>query len=76
MMLAGAVYGLHHLPTAYLIPSIPDPDTYQQLNASNWFLRGVSTMFMSLVAEYVGRISMSVNRNPQYIIRDILRHRP
>ena len=73
MMITGAVYGVITL-TAYLVPSLPDPDTFQQLSASNWFLQGVSTMFMSLVAEYVGRIYMSVNRNPQFIIRDILRH--
>ena len=75
MMLTGIGYGMITF-AAYLIPSMPDPDTYQQLNASNWFFRGVTLMFICLVAEYVGRIYMSVNRNPQFIIRNLLRHRP
>lgn len=75
MMLTGIGYGMITF-AAHVIPSLPDPDTYQQLNASNWFFRGVTVMFISLVAEYVGRIYMSVNRNPQFIIRNLLRHRP
>jgi undecaprenyl-phosphate 4-deoxy-4-formamido-L-arabinose transferase len=70
----GLVYGVLTL-ISLLMPSVANPDTYQQLNASMWFLRGLTLLFISVLAEYVGRIHMHLNRDPQYIVRSILRRR-
>ena len=33
---------------------------------------GIITLILGVIGEYVGRIYLSLNRNPQYIIRDII----
>jgi len=71
--LVGTTYGLRNA-ICYFSPSLTDPDPIQHLDASNWFLRGVTIMVISLVAEYVGRMHMSINRSPQFIVRDLLKH--
>lgn len=70
----GVVYGVLTL-ISLLLPSVAPPDTYQQLNATMWFLRGMTLLFLSVMAEYVGRIHMQMNRDPQFIVRAILRRR-
>jgi DNA-binding NarL/FixJ family response regulator/glycosyltransferase involved in cell wall biosynthesis len=70
----GMVYGVLTL-VSLLMPTVAPPDTYQRLNATMWFLRGMTLLFLSVVAEYVGRIYMQSNRDPQFIVRGILRRR-
>ena len=36
------------------------------------FLNGVSFLILGLMGEYIGRIYMSINNSPQFIIRDIV----
>jgi hypothetical protein len=40
-----------------------------------WLFRGVHLLAIAIVGEYVGRIYRQLNRDPQFIIRDIHRHR-
>lgn len=74
MLLLGAGIGLYTL-CALLVPSWQDPDSLERLNATNWFFRGVTLVAVGIVGEYVGRIYMHLNRDPQFIIRRITRHR-
>ena len=36
------------------------------------FFSGINLLFMGLVGEYVGRMFLCINRNPQYVIRSII----
>lgn len=74
MLLIGTVIGLYTL-AAWLIPAWQDPDSLARLNATNWFFRGITLVTVGIVGEYVGRIYMHLNRDPQFIIRSITRHR-
>jgi len=75
MTLVGVLYGLYTF-VAWATPAIKEPDAYQKLNAANWFFRGIVLLAVGLVGEYVGRIYKHLTRDPQFIVRDTLRHRP
>ncbi len=73
MVLVGVSVGVWTL-LAYLSPDIEDrPDSIQQLTASMWFFRGVHLFFLSIVAEYVGRIYRRMSREPQFTVREVRR---
>ena len=74
MLLIGTGAGLYTM-IALLVPGLRDPDSLDRLTASNWFFRGITLLAVGLVGEYVGRIYMHLNREPQFIIRRITRHR-
>lgn len=73
LTLVGLGYGTANL-LAHLTTSA-GPDRLQQLNATNWFFRGVTLLGLAIVGEYVGRIYRQLNRQPQFIVRSILRRR-
>jgi len=75
MALAGFFYGLYTF-VALALPSMEDPDGYQRLNAAMWFSRGLTLLAIGIVGEYIGRIYMYLSRDPQFIIRDMVKHRP
>ena len=74
MTLAGVGYAIYTL-FAYISPGRTQPDAIQQLSASMWLFRGVHLLAIAIVGEYVGRIYRQLNRDPQFIIREIHRHR-
>lgn len=69
MSVVGSFYGIYTL-LAWVTPSFKDPDTFQQLNAANWFFRGMVLLAIGIVGEYVGRNYMHVNSDPQFVVRD------
>lgn len=74
MLLVGTGVGLFTL-VSLVVPGWEDPDSIQRLNASNWFFRGVTLVAVGIVGEYVGRIYMHLNREPQFIVRSMVRRR-
>jgi DNA-binding NarL/FixJ family response regulator/glycosyltransferase involved in cell wall biosynthesis len=74
MTLIGVGHALYTV-LPYVIPGFADPDAIQRLSASMWFFRGVHLLAIAIVGEYVGRIYRQLDRDPQFIIRDIQRHR-
>ena len=74
MLLVGTGFGLVTL-IAMLVPGWQDPDNIERLSAVNWFFRGITLLAVGIVGEYVGRIYMNLNRDPQFIIRSMIRHR-
>ena len=38
------------------------------------FLGGIVILLMGIIGEYIGRIYLSINNNPQYVVRDVHRH--
>lgn len=64
----GFVYGI-----SIVIRKLADPTMmsgYSSIMAVNLFMFGVLFFFMGLIGEYVGRIYMSLNKAPQFIIKD------
>ena len=64
----GFAYGIYTI-----VQKIVDPNMmagYSSLLSINLFMFGVLFFFMGLLGEYVGRIYMSLNKAPQFIIKD------
>lgn len=38
------------------------------------FFSGIQLMFLGLIGEYIGRMFLGLNRQPQYVIREVIRH--
>jgi undecaprenyl-phosphate 4-deoxy-4-formamido-L-arabinose transferase len=54
-----------------LLPSRVDPTEIQSLAAVTSFFRGLQLLAISVVGEYVGRIYLSLNCDPQFVVREI-----
>lgn len=74
MLVVGTGFGLYTV-IALLVPGWQDPSALERLNATNWFFRGITLVAVGIVGEYVGRTYMHLTREPQFIIRNITRHR-
>lgn len=53
-----------------LLPQRQDPTEYETLTAVVSFFRGFQLLAISIVGEYVGRIYLSMNSDPQFIVRE------
>ncbi len=69
---AGFVMGL-----VYVIRKIMNPADilagYTSLMAVMLFIGGVMMLMMGMMGEYIGRSYISINKSPQYVIRDVHR---
>lgn len=54
----------------YLLPQLQDPSEYETLTAVTTFFRGFQFLAVSVVGEYVGRIYLSLNSDPQFVVRE------
>lgn len=64
----GFIYGLF-----IVIQKLIDPSVlvgYSSIMAVNLCMYGIMFFFMGLMGEYIGRIYISLNRAPQYVIKD------
>ena len=55
-----------------LLPHRTSPDEYEKLTSVIAFFRGFQLLAISIVGEYVGRIYLTLNNEPQFIIRERL----
>lgn len=53
-----------------LVPGGNDPGHYDRLTSTIAFFRGFQLLFISIVGEYVGRIYLILNNDPQFVIRE------
>lgn len=64
----GFIYG-----TVTVVRKFTDPEMiagYSSIMSVNLFMFGVLFFFMGLIGEYVGRIYISLNKAPQFVIKD------
>lgn len=59
-----------------LNPLLSDPSDLEKLTSVTMFFRGFQLVATSIVGEYVGRIYMNLNSEPQFIIREICEAAP
>jgi undecaprenyl-phosphate 4-deoxy-4-formamido-L-arabinose transferase len=71
MTVIGVYYGGRAFVTL-LLPGGHAPSEYQRLTAATFFFRGFQLLATSVVGEYVGRTYLLLNRDPPYVIRDIV----
>lgn len=71
--LAMTLIGLYHgVDTIQEMMSVSDePTEFQTLTSIIVFFRGLQLLSISIVGEYVGRIYLSVSKDPQFVIREV-----
>lgn len=66
----GVLYGLYIIIHRLLNPAIPAG--YSSLMAVLLFIGGMIMLMLGMIGEYVGRIYISINNSPQYVIRQTI----
>jgi undecaprenyl-phosphate 4-deoxy-4-formamido-L-arabinose transferase len=65
-------YSMAEMLIQNLNPSLHDPSDLEELTSVTMFFRGFQLFATGIVGEYVGRIYLKLNQEPQYIIREKL----
>ncbi|MBO4679307.1 MAG: glycosyltransferase family 2 protein [Lachnospiraceae bacterium] len=68
----GFIYGVYTIIKRFLIPDIPPG--FSALMAALMFIGGMLMLMLGLIGEYVGRVYISMNNSPQYVIREKITH--
>ncbi|MDR1603974.1 MAG: glycosyltransferase [Gracilibacteraceae bacterium] len=69
--LAGFIYGLWIIIRKLFL--VPEMSTgYPSIMSALLFIGGMIMMMLGMLGEYVGRIYISINKSPQYVIREII----
>ena len=67
---AGFLYGIYTIVKRLLIPDVPVG--FSSLMSALVFFGGMIMLMLGLIGEYIGRIYISLNNSPQYVIREKL----
>ncbi|MDE7224670.1 MAG: glycosyltransferase family 2 protein [Acetatifactor sp.] len=65
---AGFLYGLYTIVKRLLNPAVPIG--FSSIMAAIVFFGGMIMIMLGLIGEYIGRIYISLNNSPQYVIRE------
>lgn len=65
---AGFIYGVYTIIKKLVNPAVPMG--FSSLMAAVVFIGGMLMIMLGLIGEYIGRIYISINRSPQYVIRE------
>jgi glycosyltransferase involved in cell wall biosynthesis len=71
LIVIGGYYGIDTIRE--IVSPIEEPTDVKQLASIMTLYRGMQLLALSIVGEYVGRIYKSVNKDPQYIVREARR---
>lgn len=69
----GFLYGIYTIIKRFVNPAVPMG--FSALMSALVFFGGMIMLMLGLVGEYVGRIYISINNSPQYVIRDEVGHK-
>lgn len=64
----GFIYGIYTVIKKFVNPEVPMG--FSSMMAAVVFFGGMIMVMLGLVGEYIGRIYISMNNSPQYVIRD------
>lgn len=64
----GFVYGIYTVVKKFINPEVPMG--FSSLMAAVVFIGGMLMIMLGLIGEYIGRIYISINNSPQYVIRE------
>lgn len=65
---AGFLYGIYTIIKKLVNPAVPVG--FSSLMSAIVFIGGMLMLMLGLIGEYVGRVYISINHSPQYVIRD------
>lgn len=66
----GFAYGIYTVIKKFINPAVPVG--FSAMMASIVFLGGMIMLMLGLIGEYLGRIYISLNNSPQYVIRECI----
>ncbi|MFI3236943.1 MAG: glycosyltransferase family 2 protein [Lachnospiraceae bacterium] len=64
----GFAYGLYTIIKKFIVPDVPIG--YSATMSATVFFGGMMMLMLGLIGEYIGRIYISMNSAPQYVIRE------
>ncbi len=67
----GFIYGIYIIISKLFISSITIPG-YSSTMAVMLFIGGIIMMMLGIIGEYIGRIYISINNSPQYVIKEMV----
>lgn len=70
---AGFLYGIYTVVKKFLNPAVPVG--FSALMAAVVFFCGLILLMLGIIGEYIGRIYISMNNSPQYVVRECLDER-
>ena len=68
--LGGFAYGIYTVIKKFINPAVPVG--FSAMMAATVFLGGMIMLMLGLIGEYLGRIYISLNNSPQYVIRECI----
>lgn len=69
--IAGFVYGVYTVIKKLMYPDLPGLTTgFSALMSAVVFIGGMLMLMLGMIGEYLGRVYISQNKNPQFVIRE------
>ena len=69
--LLGFIYGIYTVIKKFVIPDIPVG--YSALMSAVIFIGGMVMLMLGMIGEYLGRLYITQNNSPQYVVREEIR---
>lgn len=69
----GFLYGIYTVVKKFVVPDVPIG--FSAMMAALVFIGGMLMLMLGLVGEYIGRIYISLNNSPQYVVRECINDR-
>ena len=70
----GAVFGIYFIVRKFMLPQIPMG--YSSTMCALLFIGGMIMLLLGLIGEYIGRIYISLNNLPQFVVRNVYQCKP
>ena len=70
LAILGFIYGIYTIIKKFVNPMVPMG--FSALMSAILFIGGMIMLMLGMIGEYVGRVYISQNKNPQYVIRETL----
>lgn len=67
---AGFIYGIYTIVKKFVNPGVPLG--FSSLMAAVVFIGGMLMIMLGLIGEYIGRIYISINNSPQYVVKEVI----
>lgn len=64
----GFLYGIYTIVKKWIVPDVPMG--FSSTMAALMFIGGMIMLMLGLIGEYIGRIYISMNNSPQYVVRE------
>ena len=71
LAIVGILYGIYTVIKKFVNPAVPVG--FSALMSAVMFIGGMIMLMLGMIGEYVGRVYIAQNKNPQYVIRETTR---